>query len=98
MNISATALFGNDTIRLGAEDSGGPSLDKQVIGGVASEEYYLGMLGLNPKPNKFSALDNGQSSYITSLKDRGLIPNISFAYTAGARYRRFCVVCPKISS
>lgn len=82
-------LFGNDTLSLGAQSGNGPSLEKQVIGGIGLQKYYLGMLGVNPKPTKVSAGDSGQSSYITSLKRQNIIPSVSFGFTAGAAYREF---------
>lgn len=82
-------FFGNDTLSLGTQGTQGPSLNQQVIGGIGDQKYYLGMLGVNPKPTKVSAGDSGQSSYITSLKAQNIIPSISFGFTAGAAYREF---------
>lgn len=82
-------FFGNDTLGLGAKSSNGTTLEKQVIGGLGDQRYYLGMLGVNPKSTKVSAGDSGQSSYITSLKAQSIIPSVSFGFTAGAAYREF---------
>lgn len=83
-------LLGTDTLSLGGQSSQGPSLEKQVISGIADNtRYYLGMLGLNPNPTRVSAKDSGQSSYITSLKAQDIIPSVSFGFTAGAAYREF---------
>ncbi|MCJ1424343.1 hypothetical protein MMC29_002230 [Sticta canariensis] len=79
-------LFGNDTLSIGAQVDG-RSLEKQVIGGIGEQRYYLGMLGVNPKPTKLSSGDSGQSSYITSLKSQNIIPSVSFGFTAGAAYQ-----------
>lgn len=79
--------FGNDTLSLGTQSSDGPSVEKQVIGGIGDQRYYLGLLGINPKPTKVSPGDSGQSSYITSLKAQNIIPSLSFGFTAGAAYR-----------
>ena len=87
MNVSANGLYGNDTIGLGLRGSGEPTLENQIIGGIGAEQYYLGLFGVNPKPTNFTALDVGQVSYMTSLKDQNLIPSVSFAYSAGAPYR-----------
>lgn len=87
MNVSANGLYGNDTIGLGLRGSGEPTLENQIIGGIGAEQYYLGLFGVNPKPTSFTALDVGQASYMTSLKDQNLIPSVSFAYSAGAPYR-----------
>jgi len=87
LNITAGAVFGNDTLGLGIQGSGGPTLQKQVIGAYASDELYLGMFGVNPASTNFSATDKDQPSYMATLKDQNLIPSISFGYTAGNQYR-----------
>lgn len=82
-----TGFFGNDTLMLGDPSSNGPSLKNQVIGGMADQKYYLGMLGVNPKATKVSEGDSGQSSSMTSLKAQSIIPSVSFGFTAGAAYQ-----------
>lgn len=87
LNISANGIYGHDTISLGGESSG-PTLQDQLVGGIASYSYYLGMFGVNPKATNFPGIDGEQLSYLTSLRNRNLIPSLSFAYTAGAQYRK----------
>lgn len=87
LNISLTGFFGHDTISLGGEGSGGPTLQDQIMGGLANERYYLGMFGVNPRPTDFKDIEGEQPSYLASLRDRNLIPSLGFGYTAGARYR-----------
>lgn len=74
---------------LGIQGSGGPSLKDQVIGGIADERYYVGMLGLNHTPIRFPNLDGSRATYLSSLKEQNFIPSKSFGYTAGAQYRMF---------
>ena len=40
--------YGYDTVALGWPGSGGPSLDQQIVAGIAAKEFYLGHLGLLP--------------------------------------------------
>ena len=87
LNISIQAVFGNETIGLGVQGSGGPTLQNQIIGGFASEELYLGMFGVNPASTNFTQQDQGRPSYLSTLKNQSLIPSLSFGYTAGAQYR-----------
>lgn len=68
-------------------NSGGPTLQKQVIGGVVNPRIWLGRLGLDVKPSNFSEFDNPQRSLIPTLKEEGYIPSLSYGYTAGAYYR-----------
>ena len=78
-------LWGNETLGLGIQGGGGPTLNKQVIAGVTTNDIYVGMFGVNAKPSEH----NGEQhdSYMTSLKKQNLIPSTTFGYTAGARYR-----------
>ena len=88
LNLPAVGIFGHDTISLGGEGSGGPTLQDQLVGGIAVETYYLGMFGVNPKATNFTDIDGEQKSYLASLSDQNLIPSLSFGYTAGAQYRK----------
>jgi hypothetical protein len=85
LGISATALYGNDTISLGLGDT--PSLAGQNFGGIASEALFLGSFGLNPAATNFSALDTPVPSYISTLRAQNQIPSLSYAYTAGNQYQ-----------
>ena len=44
-------------------------------------------VGLNPRPSNFTNFSNPVPSYLSSLKTQGLIPSLSWAYTAGNQYR-----------
>jgi hypothetical protein len=88
LNMLANGFYGHDTLGLGVEGSGGPTLKSQIIGGIGKEQYYLGMFGVNPKSTNFTGIDEEQPSYLASLKDQKIIPSVSFGYTAGAQYRK----------
>ncbi|KAJ5924137.1 hypothetical protein N7466_008324 [Penicillium verhagenii] len=78
--------FALDTIGIGLT---GPTLKNQTVAGIATPEpFYLGIFGLNSQPVNFTSLGNfSSSSFITTLKDEGTIPSLSWSYTAGAKYR-----------
>ena len=87
LNLSAQAVFGNETLGLGVQGSGGPTLTDQIVAGYTGNDFYLGMFGLNPASTNFTPQDQGQASYMSTLKSQNLIPSISFGYTAGNKYR-----------
>ncbi|TKA81840.1 hypothetical protein B0A49_01070 [Cryomyces minteri] len=87
MNYSGNGLYGFDTVGLEVQNSGGLTQTHQVVAGIATKDFYLGMFGVGPKPSNFSSFNDPQPSYMKNLKDRGLIPSLSFGYTAGAPYR-----------
>jgi hypothetical protein len=86
LNISVGAVFGNETVGLGIQGSGGPVLTSQVIGAYSSTDFYIGMLGLNPASTNFTPQDQGIPSYMSTLKAGNLIPSLSFGYTTGNQY------------
>jgi len=79
--------FGFDTVGLGYDGEGGPTLQKQIVGAIATDDYYYGLLGINPVSTNWTNFTDPSPSYMTSLKDEGLIPSVSWAYTGGAQYR-----------
>ncbi|KAL8833217.1 MAG: hypothetical protein Q9170_004412 [Blastenia crenularia] len=90
LGIFANGLFGNDTIALGIQGSGGPTLSNQILATIGTEQFYLGMFAINPKRTNYTGIaEQGQASYMTSLHEQNLIPSLSFGYTAGAPYRRY---------
>ncbi|MCJ1342278.1 hypothetical protein MMC31_000458 [Peltigera leucophlebia] len=85
--IGNNGEFGYDTVRLGWQGSGGPSLDQQVLAGIVTKQFFLGVFGLNPRPTNFSNFSDPSPSYISNLKEKSLIPSLSWSYAAGNRYR-----------
>ena len=79
--------FGNETIGLGLQGSGGPILKHQIIAAYTSPALFMGIFGLNPSSTNFSATGQGHPSYVTALKEQNKIPSLSFGYTAGNQYR-----------
>lgn len=79
----ANGDYGFDTV--GLDDSpSGPTLPHQVVAGIATEDFWLGYFGLGPKPINFTA---EIPSFMKILADQGLIPSLSYGYTAGTKYR-----------
>ena len=80
--------FGNDTLTLGLPGTGAPALKSQMIAGIATKDFYIGLWGLGPRPTNLTSLNNPQPSLMSNLKESGLVPSISYGYTAGAQYRK----------
>jgi hypothetical protein len=87
LGIKSNGISGYDTVGLGGEGEGGPTLLNTTVTAFASDVYYLGFLGINPKGTNFTSFDNPSPSYMTYLKEQRKIPSVSFGYTAGAHYR-----------
>jgi hypothetical protein len=76
LDYSGNRLYGSDTIGLGWQGSSGPSLDQQIVAGIATKEFYLGIFGLNPRPSNFTNFDHPIPSYMTNLKERSMTPSL----------------------
>lgn len=72
---------------MGLLGTSAPKVDNQVLAGIASKDFYLGLWGVGPRPTNLTALNNPYPSLMTNLKEQNLVPSISYGYTAGAQYR-----------
>jgi hypothetical protein len=90
LGINANGLFGYDTVGLnggnGSSTGSGISLAKQTVGGIATKDYFLGLLGLSIAPSSFSSASNPAQTFLENLYNDDLIPSPSYGYTAGASY------------
>jgi hypothetical protein len=87
LGLATIGYGGYETIQLGWQGSGGPSIDHMPLFDIADPKYWDGLFGLNPLPTNFSTLNNPQPSYMHSLYNQSKIPSISYGYTAGNQYR-----------
>ena len=87
LGYSGNGDYGFDTVEMSWQGSGTPSLEQQIVGKIATKEFYLGIFGLDPKPTNFTNFNDPVPSYMTTLKERNIIPSISWGYTAGNQYR-----------
>ena len=79
--------FGLDTITLGLLGSGAPTETNQTVIGIANPNIYMGLLGVNPKSTNLTNFNDPQQSLMSTLKEKNVIPSLSYGYTAGAQYR-----------
>ena len=70
-----------------ANRNSGPSLNQQILAGIAIKEFYFGVFGLNPRPTNFTNYNHPVPSYMSNLKEQNFIPSLSWSYTAGNQYR-----------
>ncbi|KAI4265003.1 MAG: hypothetical protein L6R38_009717 [Xanthoria sp. 2 TBL-2021] len=103
LGYSGEGQYGFDTVTLGWQGSGGPSLDDQIVASIGTNMFFLGIFGtccvklsnyssspkpgLNPRPSNFSTFTDPKPSYLSNLKKQNMIPSLSWAYTAGNQYR-----------
>ncbi|RDW59437.1 hypothetical protein BP6252_12524 [Coleophoma cylindrospora] len=87
LNYTGNGEYGFDTVGMQVPNSGGLNLTHQVVAGIATKDFYLGIFPLGPKPTNFTNFDNPQPSYLWTLKNQSYIPSLSWGYTAGAKYR-----------
>jgi hypothetical protein len=88
LNYTGNGLYGFDNVGTQIQNSGGLNLTHQVVAGIATKDFYLGLFGLDPRPSNFSTFSDPQPSFMRTLRDKEMIPSLSFAYTAGAPYSK----------
>jgi hypothetical protein len=93
LGYNASALYGLDSLGLMIANSGGPTLQNQVIAGVVNPKLWVGRLGMDVKPSNFSEFENPQRSLIKTLRDENYIPGLNYGYTAGAYYSESAYAC-----
>ncbi|KAF2090554.1 acid protease [Saccharata proteae CBS 121410] len=82
----ANGEYGYDTIIPGFKGSNS-AVTHQVIAGIETTTWWLGVMPLNPRPFNFSNLPEPQISFLSQLRINNMIPSTTWAYTAGAKYR-----------
>ena len=91
------ATYGLDTVALGDKVfTGAPTINAQVLAGLETYDFYTGVFGLGSQPANFTKSsdafnlsgDMTYPSFLETLKASSLIPSLSWAYTAGAPYRK----------
>jgi hypothetical protein len=90
LGYSGNGDFGLETVGLGLQDLpsvGGPNLTSQVVAGISTTDFFMGVFGLGVQPTNLSTFGDPLPSFITSLKSNSLIPSLAWSYTAGASYR-----------
>ncbi|KAF8862071.1 acid protease [Acephala macrosclerotiorum] len=87
LGYSGNGRYGFDDVTLGFQGSSGPSLKNQTVAGVATEDFFLGLFGLNPAPSNFTDFDDPIPSFMENLRKQSMIPSTSWAYFAGNQYR-----------
>ncbi|EPS36985.1 hypothetical protein H072_9435 [Dactylellina haptotyla CBS 200.50] len=88
LGFDGNGLYGFDTLTLDWQGSGKPTIYNQSIAAIATKDFFLGVLGLNPRPTNFSDdFNNPVPSYLQNLRSNNFIPSLSWSYTAGNQYR-----------
>ena len=88
LGYRGNAYYGFDNVTLGWQSDHLPELSHQIIAGYATEDFYIGSLGISPQPELFGDFNNDFPSLLTSLRNQSLIPSLSWGYTAGAFYQQ----------
>ncbi|KAI4089444.1 MAG: hypothetical protein L6R37_008038, partial [Teloschistes peruensis] len=95
LGYTGNGNFGLDSLTLGYPGSGAITLDHQIVATIAAKDFYLATWGIAPRPTNLTsnsnavtfAANNSYQSVLSTLRHDNQIPSLSYAYTAGARYR-----------
>ncbi|KAL8801240.1 MAG: hypothetical protein Q9182_004589 [Xanthomendoza sp. 2 TL-2023] len=80
-------FFGWDNVALTTPEGAKTTVNHTVVAGIVTNDSYLGALGLAQRPVVWEDHSDSAPSLISILKEKSLIPNLSYGYTAGASYK-----------
>ncbi|KAI4195603.1 MAG: hypothetical protein LQ346_003381 [Caloplaca aetnensis] len=83
---SDNGAYGWENISWAATGDVNVTASHTVIAGIATKDFYLGVLGLAARPITWEDHSTSSPSLISTLKAQGLIESQSYGYTAGAFY------------
>ena len=86
----ANGDYGIDALGLGPIDSPLVDFKAQVMAGLATKDFYVGSIGVSSRNTNFSDFTNTNIPLLKSLKESNTTKSLTFAYTAGAKYRKPC--------
>jgi Eukaryotic aspartyl protease len=89
--FSGAGDFGMDNVTLDWQGHGGITLERQIIASYITEDFYVGALGLSPRPVNIASFTDQYPSLLGTLKTGNHISSNAYGYTAGASYRPFGV-------
>ncbi|KAH0536869.1 hypothetical protein FGG08_006300 [Glutinoglossum americanum] len=88
LGYSGNADIGFENVTIGWQGQGGPALlVPQVVAGIATKDFFIGVLGLNARAVNITDLNHPWSSLLGMLRSDKLVNGSSFGYTAGAPYK-----------
>ena len=88
LGYEGNGVYGLDTVKLELSASQPVALDSQVVAGIATGDFWTGLLGLGPRPVNFSNMDHSVPSFLGTMREQERIPSLSYGYSAGASYSK----------
>jgi hypothetical protein len=64
LGYTGKGRYGFDDITLGYIGGGGFTMKNQTLAAVATESYFMGLLGLTPRPSDFLSFNNPIPSFL----------------------------------
>ena len=88
LGLGSSGYVGFDVATLGWQGSSAEVTDQHaIVFNMADPRYWIGVIGLNPRPTNLSDFNNPQTSFMQTLFEGSSIPSVAYGYTAGNRYR-----------
>ena len=89
LGYQGNGIYGLDTVKLELSGSQPMTFENQVVAGIATDDFYVGLLGLGPRPVNFCNMEYPVPSLLDTLVKQEKIPSFSYGYSAGASYSTF---------
>lgn len=86
--MDGAAYYGFEDVGLGIPNSASlTTLNNTLVAGIATDNYFIGSLGLSPLAFNISTINDPIPSILGTLANESRVPSASWGYTAGAAYR-----------
>jgi hypothetical protein len=87
------AELGFDELRMGLPSEDKVGIKQMNVFGYTDFYFsWTGLLGIDPRPSFFTGtrgFSSPQPNFLQQLFDKGQVPSLSWAYTAGSKWRKF---------
>lgn len=75
LGIGGAGQYGFDSIGLGWDTATGTTVNRSIVASFIAKEYYLGQLGVSPRPTNFTTANDNSSALnapVSGFKDLAL--------------------------
>lgn len=86
LNSLETGLYGLDMVSVANSKS---LVSKQMVAGIATQDFWLGSLGLSRQSSDFSVANESIPSFLEVMKTQNYTPSASYGLAIGVSYSKF---------
>ncbi|KAJ4297690.1 hypothetical protein N0V90_005584 [Kalmusia sp. IMI 367209] len=82
LGYQGNGIYGTDMVSLELSSTSPVKLENQIVAGIATNDFYVGLFGLGPRPVNFSNMEYPVPSFLGTLLDQAT-PRLAGSLTLG---------------